>query len=65
MTGSPPKPYPDNTEILTRKAEGRRERASLSFAEKLDALKERLAPIVKARELRRRQRATPNSSRAP
>ncbi|NOT42954.1 MAG: hypothetical protein HOP13_20945 [Alphaproteobacteria bacterium] len=67
MTGTTAK-YPDTTEILARKAEGRRERASLSFAEKLDAvdaLKERLAPIVKARELRRRQRADARPSRVP
>jgi len=51
------KQYPDNSEIFARKAEGRRERARLTFAEKLaamDALRERVAPIVRAREARRR-----------
>jgi hypothetical protein len=48
--------YPDLTEILARKASARRQRASLSFAEKLDildALRARVAPIVRAREIRR------------
>lgn len=50
------KQYPDNSEIFARKAEGRRERALVTFAEKLTAmeeLKERVAPIVRAREARR------------
>lgn len=50
--------YPDISDILARKAEGRRQRAALSFAEKLDlldALRERVAPIVRARELRKRR----------
>jgi hypothetical protein len=44
--------YPDISEILAQKAEGRRERARLRFEEKLavvDALRERIAPIVRAR----------------
>lgn len=50
-----PRSYPDNSEIFARKAEGRKERAALSFGEKLDALdalRARVAPIVKAREAR-------------
>jgi hypothetical protein len=50
-----PARYPDIADILARKAEGRRQRASLSFAEKLDildAMRERVAPIVRAREAR-------------
>jgi len=50
------KQYPDNSEIFARKVEGRRERALATFAEKLaamDDLKERVAPIVRAREARR------------
>jgi len=42
-----PPHYPNIAEILARKAEGRRQRASLSFAERLDildAMKERVAP---------------------
>jgi len=49
------KQYPDNSAIFARKEEGRRERALLTFAEKLVAmeeLKERVAPIVRAREAR-------------
>jgi hypothetical protein len=58
MTGRPTK-YPDISDILDRKAEGRRERAGLSFAEKLDALdalRERVQPVVQGREARRRER---------
>jgi hypothetical protein len=47
--------YPDITDILARKARGRRERATLSFAEKLailDKLREEVAPIVQARQAR-------------
>jgi hypothetical protein len=67
VTSAPAKQYPDITEILARKAEGRRERASLSFAEKLDAvdaLRDRLAPIVRARQARRASPTkAPSSSR--
>ena len=45
--------YPDISDILARKAEGRRQRAELSFAEKLDALDElraRVAPLIRGRE---------------
>jgi hypothetical protein len=51
--------YPDISAILARKEEGRKQRAKLSFAEKLaalDALKARVEPLVRARELRRTQR---------
>jgi hypothetical protein len=47
--------YPDISDIIARKAAGRRRRASLNFVEKLailDALKERVAPIVQARKVR-------------
>jgi hypothetical protein len=49
------RPYPDITDILVRKARGRRQRASLSFAQKLailDKLREDVAPIVEARRAR-------------
>ncbi len=58
------KQYPDNSDIFARKAEGRKQRAQLTFAEKLDAvdaLRERVAPIVRAREARRRDGASPAS----
>ena len=53
------KQYPDNSEILAPKAEGRREIGRASFAEKLvipERLKERVAPIVRAREARKARR---------
>jgi len=49
--------YPDITDILAQKARRRRERASLSFAEKLvilEKLREDVAPIVQARQARAR-----------
>ena len=52
------KRYPDNSGIFARKAEGRRERARVSFADKLtalDELRERVQPIIQAREARRQQ----------
>jgi hypothetical protein len=58
MTERPPR-YPDIADILAQKAAGRRQRAALSFAEKLailDALKERVQPIIQAREFRRQQK---------
>lgn len=48
--------YPDISDILARKAEGRRQRAKLSFAEKLaavDELRARIEPVVRAREARK------------
>jgi hypothetical protein len=50
--------YPDITDILLQKAQGRRERASLSFAEKLavlEKLRKDVAPIVQARRARARR----------
>ena len=47
--------YPDISAIIADKAAGRRQRAGLSFAEKLkivDELRDRVKPIVQARELR-------------
>jgi len=51
-----PEAYPDISDILAHKAEGRREIASRSFGEKIammEKLRERLAPIKRAREQRR------------
>lgn len=48
--------YPNNSGIHIRKAEGRKQRARATFAEKLaalDDLKARVAPIVRARETRK------------
>jgi hypothetical protein len=47
--------YPDISDILARKEAGRRQRAALSFSEKLDivdALRERVRPIIEARKAR-------------
>jgi hypothetical protein len=47
--------YPDVSEILDRKAEGRRDIARRSFGEKIamvEALRERLAPLKRARDRR-------------
>lgn len=52
--------YPDISDILARKAAGRQQSAQRSFAEKLDildAMKERIAPLVRNRKLRDAQRA--------
>lgn len=53
-----PRQYPDISAILADKAEGRRQRAALSFAEKLDILdelKKRVRPIIEARQVRERK----------
>lgn len=52
--------YPDISAILADKEAGRRRRAALSFAEKLqivDELRKRVQPIVQARELRKARNA--------
>jgi hypothetical protein len=52
----PHQQFVDTSDILARKAAGRRYNASLSFAEKLaklDEMKERVAPIIRARAMRR------------
>lgn len=52
--------YPDISAILARKASGRRNNASLSFVEKLemlDALRSRVEPIIRAREIRKAEAA--------
>jgi hypothetical protein len=48
--------YPDISDILQRKAEGRRDLARRSFGQKIaamEALRERLAPFKRLREARR------------
>jgi hypothetical protein len=47
--------YPNISDVLERKAQGRRKIASLPFTEKLkilEALRERVEPIRRSRELR-------------
>lgn len=49
------RPYPDISDIIARKEQGRRDLARLSFGEKIarmEALRERLQPMKKAREKR-------------
>ena len=51
--------YPDISDILQRKAEGRRDIARRSFGEKIammEALRERLEPFKRAREARQAKR---------
>jgi hypothetical protein len=53
--------YPDISDILQRKAEGRKEIAARSFGEKLlmlEIMRDRVAPLREAREMRRDQRRT-------
>jgi hypothetical protein len=55
MKKTDPPRFPDISDILARKAEGRKEIAGRSFGEKIamvEALRERLAPLKKAREQR-------------
>jgi hypothetical protein len=57
MKDTPTDNFPDISDILARKAEGRREIARLSFGEKIammEALRERLEPLKRAREARKR-----------
>jgi hypothetical protein len=57
------KKYPDISDILAQKARGRRQRARLSFGEKLevlDRMRENIAPIV---EHRRTQGQRPMAAR--
>jgi hypothetical protein len=52
--------YPDISDILARKAAGRRQSASLSFGAKLailDALRERAMPLIQARKGRAARQA--------
>jgi hypothetical protein len=60
MTDRRPK-FPDISEILAAKALWRRQRAALSFREKLDALdalRERAQPIIQARKIREHRAKT-------
>jgi hypothetical protein len=57
--------FPDISDILARKAGGQRENARKTFGEKIammDALRERVAPLKRAREARQAKRIRPTSS---
>jgi hypothetical protein len=59
MSDPPKDHFPDISDILARKAEGRREIARRSFGEKIammEALRERLEPFKRAREARQAKR---------
>jgi hypothetical protein len=65
MTDSQGQGFPDISDILARKAEGRRELARRSHGEKIawvEAMRERLAPLKGAREARRAARASQRSA---
>ena len=55
--------YPDISDILQRKAEGRREIAARTFGEKIamvEAMRERITPFKRLKEQRKnKQRAAP------
>ena len=51
--------FPDISDILARKAEGRRKNARLTLGEKIammEALRERVEPMKRAREARKAKR---------
>jgi hypothetical protein len=57
---NPAKVYPDASDIFQRKAEARKKNAALSFGEKIakvEALRERLAPLKRAREERQARKS--------
>lgn len=59
MTQKKPTAYPDISDVLRKKEEIRRYRASRSFEEKveaMEALRERLKPFKEAREKRKAER---------
>lgn len=65
MTTKPNQLYPDISDILARKAEGRRELAACSFVEKIaiaEALREQLEPLTRFRESRKSQAGGRSSS---
>ena len=67
MKTPPPQNYPDIADILARKAEGRKNAARKTFAEKLDWLekaREDLKPFARLREEWRAQRAKANKTGA-
>jgi hypothetical protein len=59
MNGPPKNAFPDISDILARKAEGRRKNARRTLGEKIammEALRERLEPFKRAREARQAKR---------
>ena len=67
MSKKPENGFPDISDILARKAEGRREIARRTFGEKIammEALRERLEPFKRARESRRAARKKMKSERS-
>jgi hypothetical protein len=65
MKDSDKKNYPDISDLLALKAEGRREIARRSFGEKIamiEVMRERLAPLKRIRDKRREARLTDGQS---
>jgi len=59
MNGPPKNAFPDISDILARKAEGRRKNARRTLGEKIammEALRERLEPFKRLREARQAKR---------
>jgi hypothetical protein len=59
MSDLPKGAFPDISDILARKAEGRRKNAQRTIGEKIammEALRERVEPLRRAREARRANR---------
>ena len=68
MTGPKAPIYPDISDILARKEEGRRALARRSFGEKIawcEEMRERLAPLKRAREARQAATAAATPAQAP
>ena len=62
MSDMPKDVFPDISDILARKAEGRRKNAQRTLGEKIammEALRERVEPLRRAREARRVKRNKP------
>ena len=53
----PPEAYPDISDILARKAEGRKRAAAMSFTEKIEWLEKARAELAPFAELRKQWRA--------
>jgi hypothetical protein len=63
MSDPPKDVFPDISDILARKAEGRRKNARRTLGEKIammEALRERVEPLRRAREARQAKRKKPS-----
>ena len=63
MSDLPKGAFPDISDILARKAEGRRKNSQRTLGEKIammEALRERVAPLKRAREARKAKQNRPS-----